>query len=465
VGEISDLVGIYGAIDRAIADDPDLRDRVASRLPIYHDSDVRWFDAFEAWTRELQVKHAGAESQELPDPPFPSLEDALRELGEIPAEGRMRARRLMAIALAGQAFPPIRDPNTESDLRPLAQNALRGPGLIETEDSQQLLDLLTDDSLLPPTEGMLPDADAWWDNLLATAFEQNLVPEPAELGPRPCTGTLVTVPGADGPAAALETYFETDKIEFDRAVGFLAPANWPGCCSFWCEMTERGEDPPGRHRFHEVVSTDCAHPSLGWTVSAELDFAFTLIPGVAAITQYGLSAGHPRPADDVQVDEGSLVVRQIGTGAAPRISVRTTKRVRFSSPFSGEQLALIMCALGYANVVEHLVFTCALSGAEPTAPFSDPSSRKSSTTAGPQPVIEDLADHVATSIKACIDDCAQAVRASCDKIDAGSYNADALVQDIAGIWVRTVREGAKAFDLGVRSARAAGARPGKPPPS
>ena len=44
MGEIRDLIGIHGAIDRAVADDPERRAAVSRLLPVYRDPDVRWFD-------------------------------------------------------------------------------------------------------------------------------------------------------------------------------------------------------------------------------------------------------------------------------------------------------------------------------------------------------------------------------------------------------------------------------------
>jgi hypothetical protein len=43
-----------------------------------------------------------------------------------------------------------------------------------------------------------------------------------------------------------------------------------------------------------------------------------------------------------------------------------------------------------------------------------------------------------------------AARATYDKIDEGSYTADALVQDMASTWVRMVREGAAVMDRSLR---------------
>ena len=41
MGEISDLIGIYGAIDRAVAEDADARRGVAGCSRVYRDPDVR----------------------------------------------------------------------------------------------------------------------------------------------------------------------------------------------------------------------------------------------------------------------------------------------------------------------------------------------------------------------------------------------------------------------------------------
>jgi len=224
-------------------------------------------------------------------------------------------------------------------------------------------------------------------------------------------------------------------------------------------MEDRGLQPSGVRRYHEQVSIDCDHKDAVWTLEAELDFKFRRLQAPhVAITEYELSDGG-LPQRDVLVDEGSLVVREL---APKHLRVTTTKRVMFNHAFSGEALALIMCALGYAYVVEDLVFTCGRSGAEGT-PFPD---HRGATGKPGAPTVGPVVAQAATALKACIDDYADAAQASAQRIEEGSYTADSLVQDMATMWVRMLREGAAGLEAGIRGAQAAAARSRsrEPPP-
>jgi hypothetical protein len=443
--ETSDLVGIYGAVDVAVAGDLDRRAAVAQLLPAYKDPNFHWFAEFDQWVRE---KRAATESD---TPPFPSLEDALDHLAERPEPTpRMQARRLFAIALATRSHPEMQDPDND-----LAQLALRAipvdPDAADFDDaSRQVLKILGDQERLAPaeeqTEGALSD---WWD-VTVQALE-GFVPDPHGMGPKPCSGKLLKVGGL--PAASLETYFETDKITFDRATSFLDPSNWPRCSDFWCDMDKTTPLPLGGQRYHEVVSTNCDNQDVGWTIEANLDFGFRQQQGVMAAAEYGMSPGMPNPY--VAVDEGMLMVEQIGVGGgvagADKLRVTTTKRVRFNGPFSGEQLAVIMCATGYAAVAEDFVFNCAALGAEGT-PFPQDGAAKVGTgaPAGPPLPVKAFADEAAAALKACVDDCADAYEDAQRKIAAGTYSADDLVRDMANMWTRVLRDSAKGVDIAVR---------------
>ena len=69
----------------------------------------------------------------------------------------MRARRLLAIAVAAQAFPELRD--AESDLAALARGALPRRGrATERRRGRRCSTSLSDDDLLPPAARALDDA-------------------------------------------------------------------------------------------------------------------------------------------------------------------------------------------------------------------------------------------------------------------------------------------------------------------
>jgi hypothetical protein len=434
MGEISDLVGVYGAVDTTVEDNGDRRAPVARIVPLYEHEDVHWFRDFDAWTR-------GRRAAEVEEPPFPDLPEALEHLARTPARGRMRARRLMAIAAAAHAIPDVGDPETE--LGSLAARALGVEGLVDdAARGDELLRRLADPALLPADDDER-DLDDWWGELLASG----LIDDPDSMGPRPCSGELIVVEvmGQAVPVTILTTSFEVD-LDFDRAVAFLNPENWPHCNDFWCEMTP--VPTPGVNRFHEKVSTDCADQQLAWTIEAELDFAFTHEPDFGS-AEYRMSPGVAQP--DVLVDEGSLIVRQVEPG---RLAVVTTKRILFDGPLSGRALAMVMCVIGYAYVAEDLVFTCAMGGGE-GIPLPQDEGVGTHQGAVPDcgPIITALADDAAAAITACLEDWADAARASSKQIADGQYTADALVQDVAGLLSRTLRHGAAAIDVGARSAR------------
>jgi hypothetical protein len=196
---------------------------------------------------------------------------------------------------------------------------------------------------------------------------------------KPCSARLVTVPGIDGPAAALQTEFDTEALTFKQATNSLEPVNWKTCREdFWCRMEEEHDQKlaPGQRRYHEIVSSNCDDET-GAMFRAEtrLLFNFMWIPTSrnpqAAVTNYELAEQPPRRNDLIQVDEGSLVVSRLnwrpgkdGRSNAGRemLRITTTKRIKFNYPFSSQALALIVCALGWLDTGAQLVACAAAKG-------------------------------------------------------------------------------------------------------
>jgi hypothetical protein len=429
VGETANIVGIYGAIDQAVRVDIDVangrqrRNEVMDLLPAYRDDDTRWFEPF----REI------ARPQESSLPEWP---EALRGLAEKPAQGRMRARRLMVVAAAVRAFRRYAE---DVDVMSLARDALVFEGQEENANRDALLEVLSEPALLG--EGL----EKWWDHVVSAVVRLGFISAREEVGPPPCV-TRVSKQKDGTLAAVIETEFVTTVCDFERAIRFLEPVNWPRANDFWCMMTDTGhEDPPGTRHYHEVVAVDCPADTAFWTLSAGLGFRSGR-RGDVAWTRYDLSRP-PQEGDDVLVDRGMLRVERLDGGA---LLVYTSKEVLFQGAFGGLGLALMICALGYASVVEDLLFTSALDenleGTElPEAgdPFTSPSStlKQDAGLAGDR--LRALIDHMATSAKACVDD----FEASSKKAAEKSYTANDLAGDVARAGERFMRETAQAVDI------------------
>jgi hypothetical protein len=468
MGEISDLIGVYGDIDLAVVSFPERRAAVAQILPAYESEEaVGWFARFEDWT----VRKRKEQSDEKP---FAEVDRALTDLAGSTATGRMRARRMLAIAALTRARPEygVRD----SEKGSVAQAALGVPGLAEDNDrGGSLLELLASGGGI---EDQTFDPDAWWTIVVREAFRRGLLPDGLDkIGPRPCTGRLVQVPVALGDigaveATALKTVFPVRGLAFDRAVKFLDPEIWPRCSDFWCQMTPTSLLANGTRSYHEEVSADCPNKDTTWTISAELDFTFYRSDeDRVAMTEYHLGTGHPRKADDVYVDDGSLMVEEVATiGANTELRVTTTKRVYFSEDFPGPALAMVMCAVGYASVVEDLVYSCAATTGKRGKAF--PKGGGSAGTgeapgAGTHPhldpVIKSFADQAAAATKACIHELSETAQAAADQISEGQYTSNDLVRDVSKTWVKALRESAAAVDISIRTAGAVRAKASEPP--
>lgn len=459
MGETSDLVAIYGAVDRAVAEDPARRRRVAQVLPAYEDRDaVGWFDPFEAWARRKSGN----------DEAIPSLEAALRDLAEPEQRpvGRMQARRILAIAALVRARPEYADPSSHEGVAAARALNIDDP---EDDDAPQGRELLQALAYGGPDDGSGLSPDDWWQVVRGQAEQfDRLELEP--LDHRPCTSALIkaSLPGG-GEAAIISSWFTVTGIKFERAIRFLDPANWPECNGFWCAMTPGQWIGPATRIYHEQCSIDCPNKDFTWTIGAELAFTFRRVPEVnptVAVAEYHLAPGHPLPSDDVQVDEGSLVVQQTSAaGAEPELLVITTKRVAFTGqPFLASGLAVLACACGFATVAEDFVLYCARhEEVEGTAfPTQAPAA---AAPAGPAPGWVTIIDALAGQLSACIDENAKMASASAEKMAAGEYGTKELATDAAGAWNRLIRESATAVDRGLRRARvAASAPPPQPPP-
>jgi hypothetical protein len=420
MSETKSIVGIFGAIDRAVQTDAAARARVAEFLRPYRNPTVKWYDEFQEW-----IAGPGEES----DSDFPDIVGALTELGQTGVEGRTRARRMFAIAVMTRAFPD------RGDLRELAILALRAPeetrARAEPVDQEALYKLLAGEDVAKPA--VAPGSGDWWNGLIATAVARKVIPDKIGMVPQPCSGRLLTVPGVTGPVAVLKTEATTAKkeLEFDKAIRFIEPVNWKKCMpDFWCDMHENPGYtlPPGQRRYHEIVSTHCDDKGqLGFWAETELLFDFMWLPNKAearaAVANYELAPERPQPGDRILVDEGTLLVEKLDNGAKPPLKITTTKRVKFNYPFMTEALALVICALGYADTSGSLLCCAARSGKD----FTGTDFPGVAPTAHPQP---------------------SAAGAAGTPSGRGQMLGGGLVEDACDIWARSLRDWASAIERG-----------------
>jgi hypothetical protein len=448
MSELEDLVGIYGAIDRAIQRQPQLRTTVAKFFDPYEDpSAVGWFDEFETWT----LQRYG--SSRIPD-----LDSAVRDLADTPTSGRMAARRILVIAVAARLGDALPHGDAPIDLG-AALNVRGITGRALSENASDLLSLLADDAAF----GSLAD----WSRLIETAVHQGLLDQSlaVQAVAAPCDCKLVVVPqaGSAFPAAELHTSFTTNAITIAQAKRFLHPSVWPQCGQWWCRMDLVCTTPRNTEIYHEIFSLDCAFPNQAWTVESYLEFTYFTI-GQGARVSYRLSPLYLNPI--VSVDEGWFTVLPAPNGA---VKVDTVKRVRFNYPFGGQSLAMVMCTLGYGGAAEQLVLNCAVQSATtgnppgvpfvgheqplvttPSPPATDPVSG-SANCAGLDGVVDDTVNQ----LKTCLDNCVTEYKNAYDKMGSPDYSVNDAVGLMADMWSRYLREAAAFASLGLRAAKAA----------
>jgi hypothetical protein len=178
----------------------------------------------------------------------------------------------------------------------------------------------------------------------------------------------------------------------------------------------------------------------------DLLFNFMWLPArkgaEAALANYQLANGRPLSNDLIRVDEGTLLVAKVN-GNDNHLRITTTKRIQFNYRFSSEVLAMIMCALGYADVAGSLACCTARQGKDPM-----------DSQGQPLPQFPGVSPTAVTA----------AARPTARTTGSGSpsgfaqTNMGALVQDTAGIWAGTIRDCAAALGRG------AGRQESKTPP-
>jgi hypothetical protein len=435
MASVQSILVLFGEVDRLVVEAPDdeTRDRrqeaVAAVLGAYkHPSTPGWYEKFTRWLNDAGIQ---PRPTVLPD----DVRDALDELADVnhPPTGRAQARLLLAIAALGRADPGWID---DDERRTRLAGAVR-PLVPEAPDEEidrdgradGLVQLLANSGNY---EGVFPTLEAW-QQMLEVAFARGFIS--AELKQQvdpPCQAGFSEPAGASGPVASLKTELVTKLLTFDQATGFLDPSRWPDCTALWCRMDPLPGGPP--RRFLEVIGLDCDDLTR-WRLKTCLEFENRTLPGIRAATaDYRLAADQTGADRLVEVDEGSITVIDEVT----HIRIVTVKRLRFRGLYLQAGMAALMCALGYASVGEEMVYSCAL-----MYPLSTPWDPGSAKTPAPGGLVGALVGEVVDLTVACVNENAEAMKASTAAAARGEYTLEHLTRDATRMWLRPLQDMAR----------------------
>jgi hypothetical protein len=421
MASVQSILVLFGEVDSLVVEDRDRGEAVAAVLGAYEDpSTPGWYEQFTRWLNDPGIQ---------PRPTvLPDTGQALSTLADDPPTGRAEARLLLAIAALGRADPErVDDSERRAEMaravRPLVPE--QPPSDVEIPDRDGRADGLV--RLLANSgdyEGLFPDLAAW-ETMLIEAQRRGFVSESlARQVVPPCQAGFVELPGATGPIASLTTQFVT-ALSFDKATRFLDPARWPGCTDLWCRMDCLSVGPP--RRYLEVIGLACRN-SLGWELRTCLEFEDRTLPGIPIATaDYRLAADQTGADGLVEVDEGSITV----IDEVSQVRVLTVKRLRFRGLALQGGMAALMCALGYASVGEEMVYSCALPD-KPGTPW-DPGKAKTPAAGG-------LFGEVVSLTAACVNENAEAMRASASAAARGEYTVEHLARDVTRMWLRPLQD-------------------------
>jgi hypothetical protein len=436
MASVQSILVLFGEVDRLVVEDRDRRQAVAAVLGAYEDpSTPGWYAQFTEWLADPGLQPRPTE--------LPVVGDALAALADDPPTGRAQARLLLAIAALGRADPGwVDDPQRRTRLadavRPLVpEEAPPGAEIVDRDGRADGLVQLLANRVDPPD--VFPTLEAW-PQMLEEAFARGFISAAlAQQVDPPCQAGFSEPAGASGPVASLKTELVTAALTFEQATGFLDPTRWPGCTALWCQMDLLPGGPP--RRYLEAIGLDCADQT-GWRLKTCLEFENRTLPGIRVATaDYRLALDQTGADRLVEVDEGSITV----IDEVSQVRILTVKRLRFRGLALQAGMAALMCALGYAAVGEEMVYSCALPGVMGT-PW-DPASAK---TPGTGDLVGGLVGEVVDLTVACVNENAEAMRASTVAAARGEYTVEHLARDVTRMWLRPLQDVARLSQVVLR---------------
>jgi hypothetical protein len=356
MSEITDQFGLYGAIDRAAVEDPNLARIVAADLSAYQHGAggqehgaAGWFDRVLPFVQRIA-------KVPLDDPVFPDDATALANLAEreAPPTWWLGVQRLRAIVLLVKAVPRY-GPDRRRDAEDLLVGALRA--FAPDDAAHRYLHSLDSSEVTPSAVNVAGDV-----GLLSPRYVSGPVQR----------STLqfidVEVKCGKEPVPVLSGTFPSD-FTVQELLNYLNPLNWPQCSEFWESVEQLVQLPDAvTSRYREIVSVD-KHVGHSFSLATALDFAFISLEPTGMAASYRLSANQRRLGGDGEmvIDEGSLVVREDDG----QVVVTDTKRFLFAEPIPGPDVAMMAMVMGFDGLAQQMANGCASRGVPPPTTEKD----------------------------------------------------------------------------------------------
>src|SRR5579871_2501184 len=217
MSELTDQIGLYGAIDHAIVRDSTLLPIVTDDLTPYASGAAGWFDHFIAFSREHE--RVGPDIQVFAPPQM-----ALGNLAERRPSWWLGVQRLRLANLLIKVLPE-EFAITGTDAANLLTATLAP--LVRRGKAADYFASLRDDHASPNWFDLPGDT-----SLLLKSFQSGPVQRST------CGYLDVPINGVLEPVAVLSTEFGSAKFTIDQLVPYVAPTNWPKCSDFWKSVDE-----------------------------------------------------------------------------------------------------------------------------------------------------------------------------------------------------------------------------------
>jgi len=440
MSQLDDLVTVYGRIDDAVVENPDLLPKVAAMLPPYRQEGVAgWYRSLQDWQQETGVQLV--EPQALERRSFAAAQTGLS--APLPGAGGgagVNVNRSWATqhwldgrrALADSTLARIEGQLGPSDavdptllLSGIALNDLSAQRF--HSDMRRTADF--------------PDIDSWHtmigqaavrnqfharyqDPTLAPRIVPNLL---QPISSHPDSFRVVSSPTM-GTSVAFRTHHHLTNLDLADAEKCLVPKDWAKYNPPWCEMRPLATAPGDPERYEEVISADCRDPGHGRLVTT-LEFQKVGLPDGGQILGYRIPDGFVTGL--VTIDEGSLEVRparQPGGG----IHFVTTKRIQFRplrrmpTP-AAAAIGFLVWVLGWDSLAERFIYFLSRNGTTASSPPVSVSFPEPTPGDGGVATLLDLS---VSGLKNYVGECIGSVKCSMDRAAAGDYGLTDYLSDL-----------------------------------